>query len=62
MTFRSRTLYQLSYNGLTKVYCRSHRFVALNRDRQGAAKTLVDREGFEPSYLARRDRFTVCWL
>ena len=23
---------------------------------------LVDREGFEPSYLARRDRFTVCWL
>jgi hypothetical protein len=25
-------------------------------------KHLVDREGFEPSYLARRDRFTVCWL
>jgi hypothetical protein len=23
---------------------------------------LVHREGFEPSYLARRDRFTVCWL
>ncbi len=23
---------------------------------------MVDREGFEPSYLARRDRFTVCWL
>jgi hypothetical protein len=23
---------------------------------------VVDREGFEPSYLARRDRFTVCWL
>jgi hypothetical protein len=23
---------------------------------------MVHREGFEPSYLARRDRFTVCWL
>ena len=26
------------------------------------SSTLVHREGFEPSYLARRDRFTVCWL
>ena len=25
-------------------------------------EAMVDREGFEPSYLARRDRFTVCWL
>src|SRR5437588_10740609 len=25
-------------------------------------KYMVDREGFEPSYLARTDRFTVCWL
>jgi hypothetical protein len=27
-----------------------------------ASANLVHREGFEPSYLARRDRFTVCWL
>jgi hypothetical protein len=25
-------------------------------------RILVHREGFEPSYLTRRDRFTVCWL
>ena len=67
-------LYQLSYVGLTKLLCRSLMLAVrctayltladdlLNRDRQEAAKTLVDREGFEPSYLARRDRFTVCWL
>jgi len=28
----------------------------------GHSICVVDREGFEPSYLARRDRFTVCWL
>ena len=32
------------------------------RSRPQNAATLVHREGFEPSYLARRDRFTVCWL
>jgi hypothetical protein len=71
MTFRYRTLYQLSYNGPT--YSLAHNaagrelFVKNNRARpalcaQKTNKTLVDREGFEPSYLARRDRFTVCWL
>ena len=29
---------------------------------QNTRRILVHREGFEPSYLARRDRFTVCWL
>jgi hypothetical protein len=28
----------------------------------GAQELLVHREGFEPSYLARRSRFTVCRL
>jgi hypothetical protein len=38
------------------------RFTEITLPATPLTQILVHREGFEPSYLARRDRFTVCWL